>query len=473
MFRGPLLKIKKRIIEILTMKVASSQEGEMTVASFIRMEWNTIKLIYQTLVGRNVMVRAAALTFTTLISLIPLLAFVFSILTALQVDNRVKAYIIDHIPGLNDIADKVISAIDNTNFATLGSIGLFVTFLGIFAAIGSLEQTINDIWGIRQKRPFLARTSYYTSIIILAPMIIFLSIGINTILESNAIVDYLSEIFIFSTLLKIFFRLVPFFIIWILFTFVYKVIPNTKVKLVSALFGSMIGGTLWQLTLFVYTKFQFGLARYQAIYSVFASIPFFMVWLYISWLMIILGAVAAYIHQNYKRFRSHAATERVSFSFRERLALRVFMLIAINFHEGKKPMNTDELSEFLDIPVHLLNDVLFVLRKEELISEIANDEGKYLPIRDLSKIRFTEVIVALREHGENPREHITGAEEVFLSDTIDSILRDANVKYKDVTFFDLCNTHAKEYLKELNALSDKNKEARRGVSIRSIFVRDD
>lgn len=440
------------------MKITSTHEGEITVESFIKREWNTLKLIYNTLVGRNVSVRAAALTFTTLISLIPMLAFVFSILTALKVDEKVKEYIIHRIPGLSEIASSVITYINNTNVATLGSIGLVITFIAIFAAIGSLEQTINDIWGIRKKRPFLARTSYYASIIIFAPLIILLSIGLNTIMESNAIVERLSELPVFSTLLKIFFRILPFLVIWLLFTFVYRVIPNTRVKLTSAIFGSIVGGTLWQITLYLYTKFQFGLARYKVVYSVFASIPFFMVWLYLSWLMIILGAVTAYIHQNYGGFRSHASTERVSFSFRERLALRVFMAIAVNFYEGKKPLGSDELSEFLDIPVHLINDVLFVLISEGLISQIADDDGGYLPVRDLSKIRFIDVMEALREHGENPHEYIEGAEKGFLAETIDEILKDTRLKYKDVTFDDLCVAHAKEYALEIKKSMVKIKE---------------
>jgi membrane protein len=459
MFKGPLLKIQKRIKDILTMKITSTHEGEITVESLIKREWNTIKLVYQTLVGRNVSVRAGALTFTTLISLIPMLAFVFSIMTALEVDDRVKEYIIRKIPGLSEIASTIINYIDNTNFATLGSIGLIITFTAVYAALGSFEQTINNIWGIRKKRPFLARTSYYTSIVVLAPLIILLSIGLNTIMESNAIVERLSEIFIFSTLLKLFFRLLPYFVIWLLFTFVYKVIPNTRVKLTSAVFGSVVGGTLWQLTLYVYTKFQFGLARYKVIYSVFASIPFFMVWLYLSWLMIILGAVAAYIHQNYGGFRSHAATERVSFSFRERLALRVFMAIAVNFHGGKKPLGSDELSEFLDIPVHLINDVLFVLISEGLISQVADDDGGYLPVRDLSKIRFIDVMEALRDHGEDPQENIVEAEKGFLADTVDEILKDTRLKYKDVTFDDLCISHAKDYAVEIKKSLVKIEEA--------------
>ncbi|MBN1573693.1 MAG: YihY family inner membrane protein [Deltaproteobacteria bacterium] len=458
MFKGTLLKIQKRITNILTMKITSSHEGEITVESFIKREWNTIKLIYQTLVGRNVSIRAAALTFTTLISLIPMLAFAFSILNALKVNYKAKEYIIERIPGLSDVASTVINYIDNTNFATLGSIGLVVTFTAVYFALGSFEQTINNIWGIRQKRPLLARTSYYTSIVVLSPIIIFFSIGLNTMMESNTIVEKLSEIFIFSTLLKIFFRLLPYFVIWLLFTFIYKVIPNTRVKLTSALFGSVVGGTLWQLTLYFYTKFQFGLARYKIIYSVFASIPFFMVWLYLSWLMIILGAVAAYIHQNYGGFRSYAATERVSFSFRERLALRIFMAIAVNFHEGREPLGSEELSEFLDIPVHLINDVLFVLISEGLISQMANDEGGYLPVKDLSKIRFTDVMEALRENGENPQEHIAKAEKGFLSETIEEILKDARIKYKDVTFDDLCKAHAKEYAAEIKKSIKKIEE---------------
>lgn len=441
-------KIKKRIEEFLKIEVNSSVAGEITVEGLIKREWNTIKLVYQTMIGRNVSIRASALTYTTLISLIPLMAFIFSLLTAFQVDDRIKTYILNLIPGLGEISGTVLSYIENTNFTTLGSIGLVVTFWAVFTALGSMESTINEIWGIRTRRPFLTRMSYYTSIIVLAPLIILLSIGINTVLESNVIIREISETFLLSSLLKIFIRFLPYLVIWLLFTFVYKVIPYTDVKIKSALFGAIIGGTLWQVTLYLYTKLQFGLSRYNVIYSGFASIPFFMAWLYFSWLMLIVGAVAAYIQQNYSRFRESAGTESVSYSFRERLALRVFMAIASNFYEGKKKLSSDELAEMLNIPVHLVNDIIFILEEEDLISGVTGEETNYIPSRDLSKIRFVDVLQALRDHGDNPKEHISKTEGVFLGDTLDDVLAEVRKKYNKVTFYDLCKAHAGGYLKE-------------------------
>ena len=443
-----ITKVKKRIEEFLKIEVTSSVDGKITVGGLIKREWNTIKLVYQTMIGRNVSLRASALTYITLMSLIPMLAFIFSLLTALQADERVKTYILNVIPGLGDIAGTILTYIENTNLTTLGSIGLVVTFWATFKALGSMERTINEIWGIRNKRPFLTRISYYTSIVVLTPLIILLSIGINTVLESNVIVQRLSEIFLLSSILKIFIRLLPYLVIWLLFTFVYKVIPYTNVKIQSALFGGIIGGTLWQVILYLYTKFQFGLSRYNVIYSGFASIPFFMVWLYFSWLMLIVGAVAAYIQQNYSRFRESAGTESVSYSFRERLALRVFMAIASNFYEGGRQLSSDELAEILNIPVHLVNDVIFILDEEDLISGITGEETKYIPSRDLSRIHFVEVLQALRDHGENPKEHITKTEGIFLGGTLDDILDDVRIKYDKVTFYDLCKVHAEGYLKE-------------------------
>ena len=287
------------------------------------------------------------------------------------------------------------------------------------------------------------------------------SIGINTVLESNVIIREISETFLLSSLLKIFIRFLPYLVIWLLFTFVYKVIPYTDVKAKSALFGAIIGGTLWQVTLYLYTKLQFGLSRYNVIYSGFASIPFFMAWLYFSWLMLIVGAVAAYIQQNYSRFRESAGTESVSYSFRERLAMRVFMAIATNFYEGKEKLSSDELAELLNIPVHLVNDIIFVLEGEDLISGVTGEKTNYIPSRDLSKIRFVDVLQALRDHGDNPKEHISKTEGVFLGDTLDDVLAEVRKKYNKVTFYDLCKAHAGEYLKERREKVE-NKDHKKG-----------
>ena len=124
------------------------------------------------------------------------------------------------------------------------------------------------------------------------------------------------------------------------------------------------------------------------------------------------------------------------------------MVIASNFYEGEKQLNSDELAEILNIPVHLINDVIFVLDEEDLISSIAGEETKYIPSRDLSRIHFVEVLQALRDHGENPKEHITKTEGIFLGDTLDDILGDVKIKYDKVTFYDLCKVHAEGYLKE-------------------------
>jgi membrane protein len=206
--------------------------------------------------------------------------------------------------------------------------------------------------------------------------------------------------------------------------------------------------------LYGYTEFQFGLSRYNVIYSSFASIPFFMVWLYSSWLMLIVGAVTAYIHQNYSHLRENAMTAYVSYSYKERLALRAFMAIASAFYEGKKPLSIERLSTLLDVPVHLVHDMIFILRDEELISVISGEDSKemhFLPSKDLSRIRFTEVLIALREHGENPSEQMTEGERSFLDTTLDQILKDVEVTFKDITFDDLCREYAGRYLLEMKS----------------------
>ncbi len=415
----------------------------------IARESKTISLIFQTLRERGMLVRASALTYTTLISLIPMLAFVFSLLTAFKVSRDVKQYILMNMTlGRSDLAESILNSMGNTNFATLGFIGLVITFWAFFVTLGSLETTINDIWGIRDRRPLLSRMSYYTTITVLFPVLIIGSIGITTVLESNVILKKLVELAWFTSFIRMFMRMLPYLVVWLLFTFIYKVIPNTRVRLASALFGSLVGGTLWQLMLYLYTKFQLGLSNYNIIYSGFASIPFFMVWLFMSWLMVILGAVTAYVHQNYRRFRLDAAASKVSFSFSERLAVRVFMAVAATFHEGKEALSVMEISELLDIPVHLINNVMFILRDEGLITAVGEDEGRYLPARDLGKIRLVDLLFALREYGENPEENISEGERPFLKEAIEGILADMTHNYGRVTFAELCDRYSEGYIRK-------------------------
>ncbi len=448
MKKSVLATIGKRLTRFLTMTVSTSGKKEITVGNLIEREAKTISLIYQTLRERGVLVRVSALTYTTLVSLVPMLAFVFSLLTAFKVSQDVKKYLLMNLTlGRSDLADALLSSMEHTNFATLGLIGLFVTFWAFVITLGSLETTINDIWGIRDRRPLVFRMSYYTTITFLFPILIMGSIGITTALESTVILKELSRLSWFTEFFRVFMRFLPYLVVWVLFAFMYKVIPNTAVRFSSAVFGALVGGTLWQLALYLYAKFQVGLSNYNLIYSSFASIPFFMFWLFVSWLMVILGAVTAYVHQNYRRFSMDAAASRVSFSFSERLALRVFMAISSNFFEGRRPISVDEISELLDIPVHLVNNVIFILREEEFIIAVGEDEGRYLPARDLGKIGLIDFLTGLREHGENPDEEISEQERPFLDETIERILRSAVSDYGSITFAGLCKKHASDYMR--------------------------
>jgi len=452
----------KAVTRFLTVAVPRLGKKEVTVGRLVEREAKTISLIYQTLAERGVMVRVSALTFTTLISLIPMLAFVFSLLSAFKVSSQVKEYLLMNLTlGRSDLAGAMLSSMEHTNFATLGFIGFFVTFWAFIVTLASLETTINDIWGIRDRRPVVFRMSYYTTITLLFPIMILGSIGVTTALESTVILKELSRLAWFTEVFRLFMRFLPYLVVWVLFAFMYKVIPNTRVRLSSAVFGALVGGTFWQLALYFYAKFQVGLANYNLIYSSFASLPFFMFWLFISWLMVVLGAVTAYVHQNYRRFRLDAAASDVSYSFFERLALRVFMTVGSSFFEGRRPISVDEISELLNTPVHLVNNVLFILRDEHLIIPVGEEDGRYVPARDLGKIRLIDFLTALRQHGENPDEEISEQERPFLDETIDAVLRGSAADYGTVTFAGLCKKHAAEYLKRRNDRGNSVTDKRR------------
>ena len=177
--------------------------------------------------------------------------------------------------------------------------------------------------------------------------------------------------------------------------------------------------------------------------------------------MVVLGAVTAYVHQNYGRFRLDAAASSVSFSFSERLALRVFMTVASNFFEGRRPISVDGISELLNTPVHLVNNMIFILRDEGLIIAVGEDEGRYVPAKDLGRIGLVDFLTAMREHGETPDEEISEHERPFLDKTIRAILKSSATDYGSITFAELCARHAAEYLKghrERNSAGKKRKK---------------
>lgn len=361
--------------------------------------YNQLRIIY--IVGKGFiddrcLLRASALTYITLFGLVPLLAVAFSISQALKFDDKyLKPLIMDKLTGgMGVIASKILEYIENINAANLGLMGIAILFLSVIGVLGNIEKSFNDIWGVKKARTFFRRFSDYLSVLVVGPVLVAAALGATASLQSRVLSTKLAFIS------RPFLQMSPFILLWIALTFIYFFMPNTKVRLVSALAGGIIAGTFWQLAQWLYVHFQVRMTAYQAIYGTFASAPIFLFWIYLSWIIVLFGAELSFAHQNVKTYTMERKAISVSYSFKEALALRIALAIGENFYWSKEPWSAQRLAEAWNVPVRLIREILFQLIQSQIITEVG--DGYYQPAKALEKIPMKSILDAMRNYGGYP-----------------------------------------------------------------------
>src|SRR5438093_13405205 len=255
--------------------------------------------------------QAMALAFKTLLSLAPLLAVVFSILKAFGVHNRMEPALSEALAPLGEKGQEItaylIGFVDKMSAGALGTVGLVTLFVTVLSLMGTIEEAFNHIWRVKAPRKLTRKFSDYLSAVLVGPVLVFAAVTITATLQNNSIVQALLSLQALGTVILILLRLVPYLTLWGAFTFVYIFIPNTRVKLQSALVGGLVAAVLWQTVGWGFAVFVASSTRYYAIYSSFAILSLFLLWLHIGWVIVLLCAQVTYAHQNIHVFQGDRA----------------------------------------------------------------------------------------------------------------------------------------------------------------------
>jgi len=356
------------------------------------------------------LLRASALTYTTLLAIVPLLALAFSILKGFGVQNALEPIILERIGiGSEEIVTQMLSYIENTKVARLGTVGLVLLVVTVLTLVTNIERSFNHIWRVEETRPLFRRFADYFSLLTVGPIFLLAAISMTTTLESTRFISTLLEYPVLGHAIFLAFKVLPFVVMWLAFTFLYLFVPNTRIQIRPALAGGVFAGTLWQLAQWAYVTFQFGVSRYNAIYGTMAALPILMVWLYLSWLIVLLGVEVTYSVQNLRTIRREIYGEKVNFATREMAALTILLRLSQAFYRGQKPRTLEEIAEELALPPRLTRSILDELVRLSLLCEVvlsAEDGSAYQPARDPAKIEVHRVIRDLRQEGigfANPR----------------------------------------------------------------------
>ena len=365
--------------------------------------------------------RAAGLVFTTLLSLVPFLAVTFSVLKAFGVHHQIEPVLAQALEPLGpkgaEITANVIGFVDNIKVGVLGVVGVAGLFYTTYSLIDKIEQALNAIWGVQQGRSLGRKFADYLSVVLVGPVLVFTAFGVLASLQSQTLVQYVLEIQPFGTVLVWIAALAPFFILCSVFTFFYKLIPNTQVRLSSAAVGGVTAAILWGVAGEAFTKFVAESAKYSAIYSSFAVLILFLLWLYVGWLIVLIGAQFSYFHQYPTAYLSRLLWDQGTAAFRERLALRILLVMAQRHLKGGRPPTRSELAIELNLPTSLVDEQVEHLVDRGLLGVLNKPDGLSL-IKPPELISVKEVLDLTRE-GNSTASYVPLAPD----DAIAAVLR--------------------------------------------------
>jgi len=348
---------------------------------------------------------AMSLVYTTLLSLVPLLAVSFSVLKAFGVHNQLEPLLLNFLeplgPRAEEVTGNIIGFVENIQVGVLGAVGLGVLVWTAISLLQKIEGAFNFVWHIDSLRSFGQRFAKYLSVILIGPVLVFSAVGMTATVMNTAFVQRLVAIEPFGTLMLFGTKLIPYLLVWIAFTFIYTFVPNTPVRFGAAALGGVVAGIIWQTTGWGFTAFIAGSTRYTAIYSSFAIVILLLIWLYLNWLILLVGAQIAFYVQNPQYLTMERVSLTLSNRLRERVALTLMYLIGFNHHNHTPAWNLEGLVERLGLPAGPLHGMLEMLRGQGYVEPTAEVPTGFLPARDIDTIEIRALLQSIRRAEES------------------------------------------------------------------------
>lgn len=325
---------------------------------------------------------ASSLTFYSLLSIVPVLALAFGVAQGFGLSQKLEDWLLFQLQGQEAVLTKIIlfshSALENAKGSVIAGVGVVVLFWAVIRMLGNIEQSFDYIWGVKKERSLLRKFSDYLFLAFVFPIAIITASSINVFLTGQ-LTFYSKLVFfhqIFDPLIFIVLAALPYCVFWGFLSFIYLYMPNTKVNWKSAFMGGIIAGTLYQLIQWFYIRFQIQVSQLGAIYGSFAALPFFLIWLQLSWLVILYGAEIAFAHQNEEHFEFELDNAQASAAFKKLIALEIVRLCIQRFSNGEKPWTAIEIAHYLDSPIRLIRDVIHDLFRAKILAETKSQDEK-------------------------------------------------------------------------------------------------
>jgi len=375
---------------------------------FLFKQLRIIMLAARGFTHNRVQLRASALTYYTLLSVIPVIAIAFGIAKGFGLDQILKDLIVREFSSQQEVLDWLLkyatSALEATRGGPIAGIGIILLFYAVMSMLNRIESSFNHIWQIKSSRPWYRKFTDYLTIMLISPVFIILSSSL-TLFISTKLPEYMESapmLEFFKPLVSFLVKFAPYFLTWTALIILYIIMPNTKVNFVPALISGIIAGTILQVLQWVYIDLQFGITKLNAIYGSFAAVPLFILWMQSNWIIILLGAELTFANQNVSRYEYESEALNISNFQKRALVIMILNKIISNFSHGEKPVSAEYVAKSLRIPVRLCRDILQDLSNANLVSIIHENEHKerlYQPALDINKLTVSYVFSRLDKKG--------------------------------------------------------------------------
>lgn len=390
--------------------------------------------------------KASALTYYTVLSLVPVLALFIAVGRGFGIQNNLESFIFELLGEDKEITPFVFEFVNNylnqVNGGIFMGIGIGLLLWAVVSMFRQIEANFNLIWNVEKNRSIVRQFTTYITILIVIPLLIVFASSVSvqvdtymtTIAEANAVGSFMKSVYLF------FVRLLPYFIYWVLFMLLFIIIPNTKVKVVHALLSGVITGTAFMLLQYLFFNGQISLSRYNAVYGSFAALPMLLIWLQLSWLVVLYGARLCYVSQNLKHNSFEYVNHNISRRYNDYLAVIVLKVIINRFAKGEPPLSINEISSNFNIPVQLLLNHIKSLESIGLVSKINSDDDSdeyYQPAMDINQITYKLLVDRIGQSCDDNIKILDSEEYETVWSNMQNINDEAFAKYKDLLIRDL------------------------------------
>jgi len=380
-----------------------SQRDKKGMKAFAIRQVEVFVLTTRSLYQENITLRAAALTYHTLLSIVPLLAVAFALFKAFgglkRLESPLRAAVVDNLAmGRADEVGKWLDTfVTNINAGAIAGAGVLILFYSAVGLLTNLERSLNQIWHSRRRRSFFVRFAIFWCLVTLAPPLMGYSISLSAKLQSSAFAASAVNWLPFG-LGKVLLTVTSMLSVCVTFTLIYLVVPAAKVRVKAAALGGLVAGLLWNLSKFIFISFTAGSLKYSAIYGALGVLPLLMIWIYISWLVVLFGATYAFATQTVATEELHAGRLPLNQSFRELMASRLLLAVATTFRRGAPPPTMGRLVQETGSMTQVVRQVLEVLITHGLLVETTSgSERTFLPGQDLQQLSLGQVAQVLRQ----------------------------------------------------------------------------